>query len=253
MNLKQAQKVVSDYGGFMECALRPFHIIFMAYIPKSLLPYPLQYIEDAINIVGKYHHELGNTAKVNTLQECHAFLLGFEDDEKAILEAGTRFNEKKWRDLVAELIRGYRSNPNHQKYISGFFTDKPLMQVDFENPEYSAAYKIMTIYSTFLKYAHMGLSFIFCRKIPESFLPFPKQHLVNALDACSIGDDRNAEVYTSGKAILEEDYVDDEVAISEMIKNLSDKEIRASIISDIKKFQRESAYNMNERNQEPFS
>lgn len=241
MNLQQAQKVVSDYGGFMECAILRFNTVFMAGIPKSLLPYPLQYIEDAINTVAKSHHDIGNAAKVNTLQECHAFLLWFEDDEKAILETGKRFNEKKWRDLVAELIRGYRSTPHHQKYISGFFTDRPLEKVDFEKPDFSTAYKIMTIYSTFLKYAHMCLSFIFCMKIPESLLPFPKQHLVNALDACSIGDDRNAEVYASGKTILEEDYVDDEVAISEMIKNFSDKDIRDSIISDIKEFQRESA------------
>ena len=40
--------------------------------------------------------------------------------------------------------------------------------------------------------------------------------------------------------ILEEEYVDDEVAISEFIKNISDKEVRDSIISDIKEFQIES-------------
>jgi len=237
MNLKQAQKVVSDYGGFLECAHWRFHAIFLASIPESLLPYPPQYIEDALNIVSKSYHDNGDIEKVKLLQECHGWLLFFEDDEKSILEALKNFNEKKMYDLIVELIKGFRGTPAQRNYISGFFKDAPLEKVDFENPDFSTAYKIMTIYSTFLKYAHMCLSFIFCQKIPESLLPFPKKHLIKALDACSIGDDKNAEVYTSGKAILEEDYVDDEVAMSELIKNFSDKEMRDSIIADIKDFQ----------------
>jgi len=237
MHLKQAQKVFSDYGGFIECAFFRFHTVFLGIIPESLLPYSVKYIEEAFNIVAKYYHDKGDKKSVELLQRSIGWLLWFEDDEKAILEAVKNFNEKKMYDLIVELIKGFRGTQGQKNYISGFFTDIHLEKVDFENPDFSTAHKIVEIYSIFLKYAHMRLSFIFCQKIPESLLPFPKKHLVKALDACSIGDDKNIEVYTSGKTILEEDYVDDEVAMSELIKNFSDKEMRDSIISDIKDFQ----------------
>ena len=237
MNLKQAQKIVNDYGGFIECALFRYNItIFLEFIPESLLPYPPQLIEDAINIVAEYYHYCGDKETVNDLQRCGIHLLYFKDDQKAILAAVKNFNEKKWLDLHTELIKDFRNSEGQQSYISGFFKDMALEKVDFENPDFTTARKIVDIYSTFLKYAHTGLSYIFCKKTPESLLPFPKIHLVKALDACSISDDKNTEVYTSGKAKLD-DYVDAEVAISELIKNFSDKEIRDTIISNIKKYQ----------------
>ena len=237
MNLKQAQKIVHDYGGFIEWALFRYQIvIFIGSIPESLLPYPPKLIEEASNIVAKFYHDNGDKKKVEVIQECMCWLQAFEDDEKSILRAVKNFNEKKFLELNTESIKGFRSNPNHQNHISGLFKDRPLDKVDFENPDFSTAHKTVAVYGEFLKYAHIGLSHIFCDNIPETLLPFPKIHLVKALDTCSIGDDKNTEAYTSGKAILE-DYVDAELAISELIMNFSDKEKRESIISDIKKYQ----------------
>lgn len=232
MNLKQAQKVVSDYGGFIEYALYRYNVVvFLEGIPESLLPYPPPVIEDAINIVAKYYHDYGNNKKAEALHECHACLRFFKDDEKSILEAVKYSN--KMPDLNTQLIKGFRS-----KEVQRYFLEK----VDFQNPDFSSARKIIDIYNEFIKYTHIGLSYIFCQKIPATLLPFPKIHLAKALDTCLISDDKNTEVYTSVNAKLE-DYVDAEAAINELIKNFSDKDKRNSIISDIKKYQLK--YSMN--------
>jgi len=246
MDLKEAQKVVSEYGGFLECANERFGAIFFTHIPQSLLPFPPEHIEEALNVVAKFYHEKGDMGKVRLHQEVMAELMCFKSDEDALLQAIKMFNDKKFWDFVMESVKNFRSSPAQTNYISGFFTDVPFEKIDFEKLDISTAHKIVKIYGIFLKNAHMRLSFIFNQKIPESFLPFSKYQLGKALEFYSkvygsFGDDENAEVYASGKTILEEDYVEDEIAMNELLKNLSDKEARDSIISDIKEFQLKSA------------
>ena len=220
--------------------------IFWNKIPKSLLPYSVEYIEEALNIVAKSYHDKGDQKMVNNIQETQMCLISFVDDEEAILNSVEMLRDKKWFDGMLKIIQDFRQLYGEPKHISGFFKDAPIEKVDFENPDYSTAHNIVKIYSTFLIYAHMLLSFIFCQKIPESLLPLPKKYIHKALDSHAnlhelFGQDKSAELFNYSKTILDEDYVDDEIAINELVKNFSDKKTRDSIIFDIKEFQLKSA------------
>ena len=236
MNLEQAQDVVAEYGGFLEWANSRLRKIFLGFYPKSLLPYSPQYIEEALNIVAEFYHSIRDKEKVKVLETCMGLTCNSKEDEKSIFQVLEFINDEKWqklkwRDLMIENIKGFRTED--QNHISSYFKEKSYEEINFENPDYPTANIMYHIFCKFLTYAHKPLFFIFCRKVPESLLPFPKKHLLKALDCCSINDNINLEKYSAGKEILE-DYIDDEVAIDELIKNFSNKETRDSIISVLK-------------------
>jgi hypothetical protein len=245
MDFKQAQKIASNYGGFIEWGYSRFDIFFFMKIPQSLLPYPIEYIEEALNIAAKSCHDAGDQKMIEAIQKTQMLLMSFIDDEEAILHSVEMLKDQKMFECAIKLIRDFRQLYGEPKHIAGFFTDVPFEKVDFEKLDIPTAYKIVSIYSAFLKNAHMRLSLIFSQKIPESLLPFSKYQLSKALDfyanvQSSVGNDENAETYTFGRTIMREDYIDDEIAMSELVKNLSDEDTRSSIISDIKEFQIES-------------
>ena len=82
---------------------------------------------------------------------------------------------------------------------------------------------------------------LFSGKIPEGFLPFSKEQLFKAIDiyinAYKTIEHENADAYVTMKNIISEDYVNNEVAIDELMKNLSNPETRNQIISNLKKYQ----------------
>lgn len=244
MDLQKAKKIVSAYGGFIERARWRLNAIFFYNIPESLLSYSVECTKEACNIVAKHSYENGNKESVEDIERCMCWLGEFKDNEEAMLGALEKFKIKKWYDLSIELTKSCRNVD--KEYISKFFKDVPFEKVDFDNLDFYSASKAVEIYATYLKYGHMPLSYIFYQEIPESFLPFPKEDLIKALtfytNMSELTDNKeNADTYTYGKTILEKEYIDDEVAMSQLIKNLSDKEIRNSIISDLKNFQQKQA------------
>ena len=160
MNLKQAQDVAAEYGGFLEWAHSRLFTIFFSDIPESLLPYTPQYIEDSLNIVAENYHNHRDFEKVKLLQETIGTLIFYKDDEKAILQVLEFISEEKWRDLrwrdlTIEKIKDFRTKD--QKHISSYFKEKPFEEIDFENLDYSTAYKMVDITSRCLKSAHIPL------------------------------------------------------------------------------------------------
>lgn len=237
MDLKEAQKVVSDYGGFLEWLYFRLKPIFWNKIPESVLPYSIQHIDDALNTVARHYHDKGDKKMVNNIQEAQILLVSFVDDKEAILNSVKMLSDKKWFEGMMKLIKDFWQLYGEPKHISGLFTNPPIKKVDLENQDSSTDYKIVDIFTTFLKFAHMRLFSIFSQKIPESLLPLPKIYILKALDTQSKLNDENAELFTYGKNILE-DYADDEVAMAELIKNFSNIETRNSIIADIKNSQK---------------
>lgn len=242
MTLEEAQKVVSDYGRFIEWVYFRLKPVFWNKIPESLLPYSSDYIEDALNTVAKFYYDKGDQSMVNNIQEAQILLVSFVDDKEAIFNSVKMLKDKKWLEEMMELIKDFWQLYGEPKHISGLLTNPPIKKVDLENQDLSTDRKIVDIYTTFLKYAHMRLFFIFSQKIPESLLPFPKIFILKALETQAnnhdlVDDNENAELFTYGKTILE-DYVEDEVAMAELIKNFSNIETRNSIIADIKNSQK---------------
>jgi hypothetical protein len=89
----------------------------------------------------------------------------------------------------------------------------------------------------FFEHAHIKLSILFSEKIPENFLPFSKEDILKALNICSEKDNDNLDVYNAGKHIISEEYVGVEVAVTNLIMNLSCPKLRNSIINDLKELQ----------------
>lgn len=247
MDLKEARNIAGEYGGFLSCANERLGAIFFTHIPQSLLPFQPAQIEEALDVVAKFYYENGDQKKVRLYQEVKAELGVYKNDEESILYALKMYNEKKWLDFVMETIKNFRNSPAQINYISEFFNDTPLEKIDFANLDFSTAHKIIAIYNLYLKNAHMRLNYIFRGQIPESLLPFPKKYILKALDEYAekhklLGDTASAYLFTASKTILDEDYVIDGMAMSELIVNFSNKKIRDSIIFNLRELQLKASH-----------
>lgn len=243
LTLEDAQNVANDYADFLaNCIEARLHTIFFSKTPESLLPYSHEYLEKALNEVAKHHHEKGDTDKVKLYQEILSGLWGFENenDEKIMTETAKRLGDKKWKDMVVDLVKDFRTNPAHKNYIENY-KKISLESIDFDNLDIPTAHKIVSVFGIFLHQGHMLLSTLFSAKIPEGFLPFPKEQLFKAIDiyinAYKSIEHENAETYAYAKTIINEDYIDNELAIDELMKNLSNSETRKQIIIDLKEYQ----------------
>ncbi|MDO8639846.1 MAG: hypothetical protein Q7R53_02875 [bacterium] len=241
MTFQEAEKIVGVYGKFLEYAFGRFNLLFFGRIPESFLPYSKEYLSEALNIVAKDYQSKGDQKHLQLIREVSANLMGFIDDEKALLWANECFLHDERKNLIIESIKEFQYTWARQESVSGFFKDTLLEKMDFENQDIVTADKISKIYNLFIGYTHMKLSLIFGEKIPESLLPLPKKSLLNTFELLtkyynSIGDSENAELYFNCPMILE-DYIDDEKAIIEVIEKLSDESKRGAIISSMKEFQ----------------
>ncbi|MGK5090244.1 hypothetical protein WDW86_22065 [Bdellovibrionota bacterium FG-2] len=242
MDLEEARKVVSDYGGFIECALTRLKIIFFTGIPVSLLPYSVDQIKEALGALTVFYHEKGDAKSLEAIRMTAFHLVYFIDDQEAMQKAVERLSSRDWHDTVIEIIKTFRNTPDQKTYILTNLQNAGIESIDLENLDLPTADKMVDIFSTFLKFAHMRLSFVFRDNIPESLLPFRKTHLLQALDVQAkihglFGAKESQELFVYAKTLLEEDYVDDEVAVNELIKNLSNKEMRDSIVFDLRELQ----------------
>ena len=241
MDLKEAEKVVTVYGEFLSWNYDRLDVIFFGNKPESFLPFSLECIEVALNMVAKSYHDLGDYKKSKVHQDAISFLYGYEKDEEVMLKLVQAYKNKEMYDVFIGFIKGLRDKPGQKLLISSFFKDRTFESVDFHNLDFYSARQAVDIYATFLKYAHMRLNCIFCEQIPESLLPFPKENIIKAVtfykNMCELtGNKEDADTWTFGKDVLE-DYIDDEVAINQLIENFSDKEIRDSIIFGMKALQ----------------
>lgn len=241
MTFEEAEKIIGVYGKFLEYAFGRFNLLFFGRIPESLLPYSKDYLLKALNMVAKDYQSKGDQKHLKNIREVSANLMGFIDDEKAFLWINECFLHEERKNLILESIKEFQRTWVRQESISGFFKDMLLEKIDFENPDIITADKISKIFNLFIGYTHIKLDLIFDKKIPESLLPFPRQCLLNTFNTLVKyhnynGDTINAELYFNCPIILE-DYINDEIAIMEITKKLSDESVRKSIIKSIKELQ----------------
>jgi hypothetical protein len=103
------------------------------------------------------------------------------------------------------------------------------------------ASKITQIWGRYLEYVSGKLIFVFGASIPESFLPFTKDTLEEALNIMieyhhKRGNQRVVEHIQAGAAHLIA-YVDDEEAILQAAKNFNNPGWRKALLPAFKKFQ----------------
>ena len=108
---------------------------------------------------------------------------------------------------------------------------------------FTEADKIVQIWGRYLEYVNGKVSLLFGVRIPESFLPFPKDVLIKALDIMTehhlkTGNKRKADLIkeTASELYI---YVDDEEAILQAVKLFNDPKWREAMLPSFKEFQKE--------------
>lgn len=101
MSLEMADAIRMDWGKFLELTSGTLILLFMARIPESLLPYPREEIEEALNIVANNFKHSGDNDGVRIVEESKSFLLFFIDDEEALEAMKTNLNNN---DIVKVIL-----------------------------------------------------------------------------------------------------------------------------------------------------
>jgi hypothetical protein len=105
MTLNEASKITQIWGRYLEYMGGKLLIVFGARIPESFLPFPIDILEEALNIMIEYHHKRGNKRVVEGLKVTFGALTMYVDDEEAILEAAKHFNEPRWRERFIPTLK----------------------------------------------------------------------------------------------------------------------------------------------------
>jgi hypothetical protein len=108
MNLLEADKIVQIWGRYLEYAQGKLGFIFGAHIPRSFLPFSIEILEEAMNVVAKHHHSMGNYDAAKTVQGGIGVLAMYDDDEEAIIQAAKRFNDPKWREAILPAFKAFQ-------------------------------------------------------------------------------------------------------------------------------------------------
>lgn len=95
MSLEFADAIRMEWGKFCELTSGSLILLFMGRIPQSLLPYPRETIEEAMNIITKHFSAQGDDETVAICEQSTSTLLFFVDDEEAIKNAGKNFNNEE--------------------------------------------------------------------------------------------------------------------------------------------------------------
>ncbi|MFA5211649.1 MAG: hypothetical protein WC414_04120 [Patescibacteria group bacterium] len=230
----KAQKIVSDYSGLMEWLHPMLNLIFFFGIPKSFLSNSTEDIIKAFDIFKENQFKKEGKDFTKAIDTLSFALMNFIDDDKAFESA---FNKYHLEDTKASMIREIKNFHNWtNKNVANYFKDKDIDNLDFDNLDFETAYRVFSVFSMFFGHAHIKLSILFSKKIPENFLPFSKENILKALDVCSEKDKKNLGAYNAGKNIINEEYIGVKVAVTNLIMNFSD-ERRKFILNNLKELQ----------------
>jgi hypothetical protein len=110
MTLNEANKIVKFWGAYIEYCQDRLQAIFMSHIPESLLPYPQEIIEEALNILGKHYYDIGDHEASKLIQESFRCLALYVKDEEAMLGALQIFNLPDVREVIISNMKKVQKN-----------------------------------------------------------------------------------------------------------------------------------------------
>lgn len=116
LTLEEAQNIVSVWGAYLEHS-GGLRFLFGTNIPESLLPYPLEILQGAINKMEAYYYGIGEHDRVKLLEETEMLLMQYCEDEEAIKESASSFSNKKWQDAMIPAIRDLQKNQAQNGYL----------------------------------------------------------------------------------------------------------------------------------------
>jgi hypothetical protein len=83
MTAQEAEKIFKEWQGYVEIADKLSKIFTV--VPESFLPYPLETMEEALNITAKKCFDSGNREMAKSIQETMALWLNCKKDEEALI------------------------------------------------------------------------------------------------------------------------------------------------------------------------
>lgn len=83
--------------------------LFIANIPRSLLPYPAEKLEEALNTVAKHYHDLGDYNFSKLVRDTFGPLMLYSDDDSALQGAVMKFGDPNIREsIISNLERAQK-------------------------------------------------------------------------------------------------------------------------------------------------
>lgn len=110
MTFAEANKIFEIWSQWYWPTHIILHSIFLNKIPKSFLPYPLEILEEALNIIAKHYHKNGNHKMSNNIRETLASLIAYVSDEDALQSASENFTNPIIKKLSLDLISNFKKD-----------------------------------------------------------------------------------------------------------------------------------------------
>lgn len=124
LTLEEAQNIVTIWGAYLEHS-GGLMILFGGNIPESLLPYPIDILQGALNKMEAHYYGRGLHDRVKLLEETEVLLVQYINDRKAMGESGKRFDDKKWQEVFSNSLHDYQLNQAE----NGYLVDKRLWKL----------------------------------------------------------------------------------------------------------------------------
>jgi hypothetical protein len=85
MTVEEARKIIVGWGEYLEtCHARLVTIFFLGNIPESFLPYRMDVLEEAINVMGRFYFDMGDYDKSEFLKTTFGPACLYCKDEEAV-------------------------------------------------------------------------------------------------------------------------------------------------------------------------
>lgn len=86
------------------------HSIFGGRIPISYCPYPVDTLEEALNIIAKYYFDTGDHKTSKLIQESIVSLWEYTEDEAALEEVSKKLSNPEMREIALIYISNYKKD-----------------------------------------------------------------------------------------------------------------------------------------------
>ena len=116
LTLEEAQNIMFVWGAYLEHT-GGLRILCGINIPESLLPYPLDILQGAINKMEAYYYGQGQHDRVKLLEETEMILMQYADDSEAVKELVSNFSNTKMKDATIDGLRDYQKTQAQNGYL----------------------------------------------------------------------------------------------------------------------------------------
>lgn len=116
LTLEEAQNIVSVWGVYLEHS-GGLRILFGLNIPESLLPYPRDIIQGAINKMEVFYYSQGLQDRVKLLEGTEMILIQYTNNEEAIKETISILSDKTWQEALIRSLQDYQKTQAQNGYL----------------------------------------------------------------------------------------------------------------------------------------